>query len=141
MFSIKRALMGQALLGEALTIAGNDEDKAKALKEHEDKCWAVFVTYHSNSPWARAKASLGGPLSREAVQYMQQEIDRRAEREAEYQKWAKGLNDEEPKALSPGAVAGGHAEPASVRGTEGDTAEAVGLVQSPERDPDAGAAG
>lgn len=58
--------------------------KAQAVAEYNAQCWAVFLEYHETSLWAQTKAQTGGPLSIEAVGYMQKEIDARKLRKKLY---------------------------------------------------------
>lgn len=55
------------------------EDQALAEAMERARRWAIFVEYHNGAPWAKAKAedAAGALLNDQAVEYMQQEIERR----------------------------------------------------------------
>lgn len=71
----------------------------------------VFLDYHDNSAWAKAKIVAGVHLFPESVAYMQRELDERARAAAERDK---NLKEESPDAQRPPET---HApEPNAVRG-------------------------
>lgn len=85
----------------------------------------IFLLYHQNTPWARAKVEAGVRLTPESVAYMQQELDSRALRKKLYdEQLAKDKGHEAQPATSdiPADSAGEQLSPAAgVRGPDSDT--------------------
>jgi hypothetical protein len=88
----------------------------------------VYLEYHDNSPWAKAKVANGLVLTPESVAYMQREIDERKLRHKLYldqlQKEQAAVNDSkaipETSAI-PADAAGERVLPAAgIRGPDGD---------------------
>lgn len=64
----------------------------------------VFLEYHNNSPWAKAKVAAGLRLAPEAVAYMKRELAESARAQAEFEaKMAKEKADAQQATETPAA--------------------------------------
>lgn len=132
------------MFGRLIRPFGSSADADEAQREVERvmqdraRAWDVFVEYHDRSPWALAKAQLGGPLSMEAVSYMQHELDRRRLHKERMESLAKDQENAQRGTEIPAADAAANSGvgPGAIRGpAEPETADrGSGAGQGPGAD-------